>query len=90
MGGVGSLFGVPGIAGVFVMRFRHLQALLRPYRVWGYLDSRRASAGLAGHLCLSADGENQRQHIRSRDRVVRDTGLFLAETDNRELRGQRS
>lgn len=35
MGGAGSLFGVLGIAAVFVMRFKHPQAL-RPYRVWGY------------------------------------------------------
>ena len=35
MGGAGSLFGVLGIAAVFVMRYRHPQAL-RPYRVWGY------------------------------------------------------
>jgi basic amino acid/polyamine antiporter, APA family len=35
MAGAGSLFGVLGIAAVFVMRFRRPQAL-RPYRVWGY------------------------------------------------------
>jgi basic amino acid/polyamine antiporter, APA family len=35
MAGAGSLFAVLGIAAVFVMRFRHPDAL-RPYRVWGY------------------------------------------------------
>jgi basic amino acid/polyamine antiporter, APA family len=35
MGGAGSLFGVLGIAAVFVMRVKHPQ-VLRPYRVWGY------------------------------------------------------
>ncbi len=35
MGGAGSLFGVLGIAAVFVMRIKHPNAL-RPYRVWGY------------------------------------------------------
>ena len=50
--GAGSLFGVLGIAAVFVMRFRHPHAL-RPYRVWGYPWI--PSAHLLGSLAIFVD-----------------------------------
>jgi hypothetical protein len=52
MGGAGSLFGELGIAAVFVMRFRHPQAL-RPYRVWGYPWI--PTAHLLGSLAIFVD-----------------------------------
>ena len=52
MGGAGSLFGELGIAAVFVMRFRHPQAL-RPFRVWGYPWI--PTAHLLGSLAIFVD-----------------------------------
>jgi hypothetical protein len=52
MGGAGSLFGVLGIAAVFVMRFKHPTAL-RPYRVWGYPWV--PAAHLLGSLAIFVD-----------------------------------
>jgi basic amino acid/polyamine antiporter, APA family len=52
MGGAGSLFGVLGIAAVFVMRFKHPHAL-RPYRVWGYPWI--PAAHLLGSLAIFVD-----------------------------------